>query len=349
MPGNKHNKYVAVVRFSALGDVAMTIPVLYSACACHQDVQFLMITKPRITELFVNPPDNLTVIGFDPVKRFGRIKRSFDEILAKYPIEALADLQNDSTTRIMRLLCRLHGSITTKKIDTDHRGERLLTRRHAKRMLPLVSRRARYREVFYRLGLPVESRFTNLYSQLPPPMIPENICRHKAQGQKWIGIAPFANFTGKIYPVEQMEVVVKCLCSYPDTQIFLFGQGESETRTLLQWSEAHANVTSLAGRYGFSTELALISQLDVMLSMDSANMHLAALVDTPVISVWGATHPYCGFRGWRQSESSTVQLAMTCRPCSIIGNRPCFRGDYYCLKGINPQTIVDKILSVINH
>ena len=90
-------------------------------------------------------------------------------------------------------------------------------------------------------------------------------------------------------------------------------------------------------------ELILMSHLDVMVSMDSANMHLASITGTKVVSVWGATHPYAGFMGWRQSEDNAVQLPLACRPCSIFGNKPCRRGDFACMTGIKPEMIFEKI------
>ena len=82
-----------------------------------------------------------------------------------------------------------------------------------------------------------------------------------------------------------------------------------------------------------------------MLTMDSANMHLASVSSVPVISVWGATHPYCGFKGWRQNDADIVQLPMTCRPCSVFGSKACHRGDYMCLTAIEPSMIADKVLA----
>ena len=95
------------------------------------------------------------------------------------------------------------------------------------------------------------------------------------------------------------------------------------------------------------TEQVLMSHLDVMLSMDSANMHLASLVHVPVVSVWGATHPYAGFMGWGQSVDRAVQLDMPCRPCSVFGQKPCWRGDYACLREIKPEWVIEKIEKVI--
>ena len=77
-----------------------------------------------------------------------------------------------------------------------------------------------------------------------------------------------------------------------------------------------------------------MSHLDVMLSMDSANMHLASLTGIPVVSVWGATHPMAGFLGYNQDPENVIQIDLECRPCSIYGNKPCQRGDYACLQNI---------------
>ena len=87
-----------------------------------------------------------------------------------------------------------------------------------------------------------------------------------------------------------------------------------------------------------------MSQLDVMYSMDSANMHLASLVNTQVVSFWGATHPYAGFMGWNQCLENVVQVdELTCRPCSIYGQKTCYRKDYACLNRITPKQIINRI------
>ncbi|MDE6715288.1 MAG: glycosyltransferase family 9 protein, partial [Muribaculaceae bacterium] len=163
-----------------------------------------------------------------------------------------------------------------------------------------------------------------------------------------IAIAPFAKHKGKIYPLEKMEQVVAVLSRRPDVKLFLFGAGDQEREVLGNWATKYPNTVSLAAkRYGFVKELSLLSNCDVMISMDSANMHLASLVALPVVSIWGATHPYCGFIGFGQDESNAVQLNMACRPCSVFGNKPCATHDYYCLNGIRPEMIisaVDRIL-----
>ena len=166
----------------------------------------------------------------------------------------------------------------------------------------------------------------------------------KPRGEKWIGIAPFAAHKGKIYPLEKMERVIELLLEHePNCRIFLFGGGAEERELLTQWESRHDRCTcALLG--SLYNELVLMSHLDTMVSMDSANMHLASLTGTRVVSVWGATHPFAGFMGWNQSPADAVQTTLPCRPCSIFGNKPCLHGDYPCLNSITPEEIVERVL-----
>ena len=166
----------------------------------------------------------------------------------------------------------------------------------------------------------------------------------KPRGEKWIGIAPFAAHKGKIYPLEKMERVIELLLERePNCRIFLFGGGAEERELLTQWESRHDRCTC-ALLDSLYNELVLMSHLDTMVSMDSANMHLASLTGTRVVSVWGATHPFAGFMGWNQSPADAVQTTLPCRPCSIFGNKPCLHGDYPCLNSITPEEIVERVL-----
>ena len=95
-------------------------------------------------------------------------------------------------------------------------------------------------------------------------------------------------------------------------------------------------------------ELVLMSHLNVMLTMDSANMHLASLVHVPTVSVWGATHPYAGFGGFQVKGSEVIQLPLECRPCSIYGKTPCYKGTFECMRKISPAVIADAVLKFYN-
>lgn len=337
---------VLIIRLSALGDVAMTIPVVYSVCRAYPDTTFVMLTQKVASQLFVRAPRNLQVVVADVKGRhkgFGGLYELAKEMRA-LSIDAVADLHDVLRSKYLRFIFRWWG-IRVAVIDKGRREKRRLTARHKCGGLhPLRSSFERYGEVFASLGFKFTPDFDSLYgeekgdeglySNLTPPKMP---------GEYWIGIAPFAKHEGKIYPLDRMEQVVAKLSAEPRVKLFLFGSGERERDILAVWQDRYPHVITLADkRHGFALELALMSHLDVMISMDSANMHLASLVAVPVVSVWGATHPYCGFLGWHQSADNVVERPFDCRPCSIFGNKPCRRKDYACLD-IAPGEVVERV------
>lgn len=342
---------VLIARFSALGDVAMTVPVVYSVCAAHPRTNFIIVTQAVASTLFVNKPKNLEVIGVDvKVKYHGArgLYRLYRDLMKQYDIDVYIDLQDVLRTWVLGAYFTL-GGVPVKRIDKGRRGKWALTRRFNKRMFPLISSRERYREVFYRSGFVFEETFKSLFGDKKPEQsVFAEITPAKREGERWIAIAPFAKYKGKIYPIHQMEKVLHEIALWENVKVFLLGGGDEERKVLRKWADKYANVVSVAEkRYGFPTELSLLSYCDVMLSMDSANMHLASLVCLPVVSVWGATHPYCGFMGWHQDMRDAVQLNMLCRPCSVIGNKPCRFKDFFCLSGIAPALIVSHVKDVL--
>lgn len=344
-------KRVLIARFSALGDVAMTIPVVYSACMENPETEFCMLTSKPLASLFVNAPANLRLLGIDKHKYDGPmgLYRLYREIKSDFNPDAFVDLHAVLRTHLLSIYFFFHG-VKVKQIDKGRKGKRALTRSRGKRLLPLINSRARYREVFHRIGFNINTLFKSLFNgkHADPSEFSDIISLPKCD-ETWIAIAPFAKHKGKIYPLEKMEIVVEKLSCKPKYRIFLLGSGKREEAVLQAWADGCANIQSLAGRhFGFRKELALLSNCDAMISMDSANMHMASLVNLPVVSVWGATHPYCGFMGWRQSEDNSVQLNLTCRPCSVFGNKPCRTGDYFCLNGISPELILSTLQRMLN-
>lgn len=344
---------VLLARFSAIGDVAMTVPVVYSACACYPRLHFVLLTRSSMTSIFACAPENLTVVGVDlkdPAYRgIPGMRRLAAEMRRRFNPSAFIDLHDVLRTRLLGFFLRLHG-VPCSRIDKARSKRRALTRPENKVMLPLPGSREAYARAFARAGLPLQERFEGLWggSGKAPAAAFAAITAPKPEGMRWVGIAPFAAHAGKIYPTELMEQVVAALSAHPHLQIFLLGGGAAEAEILDAWALKYPHVLSLAAqRHGFAAELALFNHLDCMLTMDSANMHLAAIAGTPTLSIWGATHPYCGFAGWRQSEADMIQLPVPCRPCSVFGDKPCRGHNLQCLRAIRPDSIVARVLQKI--
>lgn len=343
----KDKNTTIICRFSALGDVAMTIPVIYSAARQNPDINFVMLTKKPVADLFVNAPDNLTVEGVDLKKgtytgTFGMF-RLYRAMRRKYAFGRYIDLHSVTRSRCFGAYCRLNG-VKSARIDKGRAEKRAILTHKGGEIHYLQSAFQRYAHVFTKLGIPVGDNFSSLFPDGVDSNDYATITPRKKNGERWIGIAPFAAHNAKILPLDVTENVVTHLSSDASNRIFLFGGGDNEREILAAWASKYPNTLSVAERrYGFPAELALQSCLDVMLAMDSANMHLAAIAGTRVVSVWGATHPACGFGPWRQPASNSIGLDLDCRPCSIYGNRKCRHGDLRCLKRINADTIIKKI------
>ncbi len=334
-------KHVLVFRFSALGDVAMTVPVIKLLLQQHPDLQITFVSTSFVQPLF----EGIDRLQFYAVDLKGKHKgvrglySLYKELKRQYTFDAVADLHNVLRTKMLRFFFSF-DPIKIAFIDKGRSEKKELTRKENKKLHPLKTTFNRYADVFASLNLPVKLNVKDGVKKLEPN---SNLKEIKAQGFKIIGLAPFAKHREKMYPLNLMKEVVSQLSTQADIKIYLFGSG-AEAPILLEWQQAYSNTESFAGKMTLAEELEWIAQLDLMVSMDSANMHLASLFGVPVVSIWGATHPFAGFNGWGQTEDNIVQVDLYCRPCSVFGNRPCYRGDWACMNSIAPETIVKKII-----
>ena len=335
---------ILITRFSAVGDVAMTIPLLYSLCTTYPGHRFIFVSRERFGQFFVNKPQNLYFIGINPgeYKGLHGLFRLYRELSAHKP-DMVADLHDVLRTKILRTYFRLFGKAQVANIDKGRRKKRELTRAGNCNKQQLKSTFERYRDVFTQLGLPFTPKFSSLFKEGKGDIGEFSTIIPPKGDDHWIGIAPFARHRGKIYPLERMEEVVSILSGLGNTKLIFFGNGPEEEKTINGWCSRYPNTISFIGKSDFNGELRLISHLDAMLCMDSANMHIASLAGVPAISIWGATSPLAGFLGWQQHKEDCIEQPLECRPCSIFGNKPCRYGDYRCMD-IAPSRIAEKIL-----
>ena len=326
-----------------MSDVAMTVPVVYSLATQYPDLRITVLSSPYARAFFDSLAPNVGFMAADLKGEYHGMKglnALYRRLLAKN-FTAIADFHSVLRTGYLRMRFNL-DRYKVAHIDKHRAGRRDLVSRHI--MVQQPSAFQNYADVLAQLGYPVRLDFISLFPErggdlrLLPPEI-----GMKKTFQTWIGIAPFAQYRGKAYPVELMERVMQGLMHlHPSCRVFLFGGGGEENTLMQAWENLYGCCVNASGTIGsLRGELILMSHLDLMVSMDSAYMHLASLTDTPVVSVWGATHPYAGFTGWRQDDSGIVQENISCRPCSINGRKRCFFGDYHCLSDITPEMIID--------
>ena len=336
---------VLVIRLSAIGDVAMTVPVLRAFSLQYPQVKITVVSRPFFEPFFSNIP-NVDFFSIDLKDRhkgfFGLLKLFFD--LKKLNIDLVADLHNVLRSKVVRSLFKISG----KKVaatDKGRKDKRELTKLAVKTISPTKSMFQRHVETFEQLGFSIDLT----KAQLPEKVLlsEEIIAITGIKNQKWIGIAPFAQYESKVYPIDLMQEVIDGIAHNKENKIFLFGGGEKEIQLLNQLQNQNENVIVLAGKLKFKQEIEVISNLDLMLSMDSGNAHIAAMLGIKVITLWGATHPYAGFKPFNQPDdfcltSDRTQYSLL--PTSIYGNKK-VEGYEDVMRTILPEKIVFSIQS----
>lgn len=334
----KQPKHILVIRLSAMGDVAMTIPVLRAFTEQYPEIKLTVLTREFFTPFF-RDLKNVTIFPADLKGKhkgfFGLLELSKE--LRILGIDAVADLHNVLRSNILKIFLL---DLNIIQIDKGRAEKKALVK--GKVFEQLKTTHQRYRDVFEKLGFPLNNSEPNFPERAKLNSKIIQILGEPTRG--WIGIAPFAAYKSKTYPLKLMEEVIKELSiTY---QILLFG-GKAEADYLCALE--NENVSSIAGKLSLDEELDVISNLEVMVSMDSGNAHMAAMLGIKVLTLWGVTHPYAGFFPFHQDATNALLADRTKFPkipTSIYGNN--FPEGYEtCMETINPQAVIEKIEHII--
>lgn len=336
------------MRLSAMGDVAMTVPVLRAFVKQYPTVKLTVISRPFFKPFFDGIP-NLEFFAFDEKERhkgFPGLFRLFKDV-QQLKIDAFADLHNVLRSKVVSLLFALSGK-KRATVDKGREGKKELTRTENKIFKQLPTMFERHAKVFEQLGFPIN---------LSNPNFPEKAVLSADileiignQNSKLIGIAPFAQYDSKVYPLDLMKEVIEKLAENPANKILLFGGGKKEIEILDSLAQPFENVINMAGKIKFQQELQLISNLDVMLSMDSGNAHIATMLGVKVVTLWGATHPYAGFLPFNQSLENALtsdRNQYPKLPTSVYGNK-IVEGYEDAMRTILPQHVFDKVVEQLS-
>jgi ADP-heptose:LPS heptosyltransferase len=342
---------ILVLRFSAMGDVALIVPVIRSLVAAHQDVEVTIVTRPKFATLF-NDIERVKVFPADVDHTYNGIfgmRELFRALIRKASYDVVIDLHDHLRTKILRTFFKLFFTDVVV-FNKGRKEKKAFTHKTHKIIRPLPHTVDRYRDAFAKAGF--------AFDLLPPPHFRLNESVEQAaaewlkgkalvKNEKWIGIAPFAMHATKIWPLENYGAVMENILAKTPAKFFMFGGGDKEIKYFesLERKYPHACVIT-AGQLKIRQEIALMKHLDIMICVDSSNMHLAALAGVPVFSIWGGTHPELGFSPVG-TDAGIIQISrdeLPCRPCSVYGRESCYVGGFPCLTRITPEMISKEVL-----
>ena len=324
-----------------MGDVAMTIPVLRALTEHYPEIKITVLTRDFFKPFFKDLR-HVTVYAAD-------VKGEHKGLLGLYKLskelkglqfDAVADLHNVLRSKFLNLF---FSGKKVAQLDKGRSEKKALTT--GRQFQQLKTTHQRYAAVFEALGYGIDLGHPTFPK---PSQLSEKLKVYISnKGFKTIAIAPFAAYQSKMYPLTQMEDVISTLSK--EYNIILFGGGHKEIEILNQFETIYKNVASVAGKLTLEDELDLISNADLMLSMDSGNAHIAAMLGIKVITIWGVTHPFAGFAPFNQPSDYALladRETFPLLPTSVYGNK--YPEGYENVAGsIKSKEIVSKVKSVI--
>lgn len=302
-----------------MGDVALCAPVIEAILEQHPNVEITFLTRPFFKPLFKS--NSRLTFHFSDFKKdhkgFFGLRKLYKELKVEQ-YDAVIDLHDVLRTQVIRRFFSLSFKPTACYVIDKGRSEKEAIVSKIKLLTPLKHTTERYLDVFRSAGLDAS---LNKKFSLEPKVNLDNVELAAFNEQNFIVIAPFAAHSSKEWGQKKWFAFLELFysSSYSDTTSIVFlGGGSKEKNILDNWVAHFPNAKNITGLFSIEEELFILSKAKAVIAMDSGNMHLASIVDVPVISIWGPTHPYLGFAPL-YNESLMIQANLHCRPCSVYG------------------------------
>jgi lipopolysaccharide heptosyltransferase II len=339
---------ILVVRFSAIGDILLTTPLLRAIRTRHPGARIAYLTKEQYAPLVSDNPN-------------------VNEVLAIKEEEGLRTIA--ATIRMVRYshLLDLHGSLRTLGLRTIARGPwSTFSKRRLERQVLITTKRD-----IYPTDTPVAERYFEAAANLDVEIDggpPEFFLSAKAEervaelltrlgvgeARALVALAPGAAHATKCWPSEGWIRLGRRLAGTGAEVVVLGGPDDAELAEAVVSgirgrlaSDEERRVISVAGMLGLQGTGAVIKRAAALVSNDTGVMHMATSLDTPLVALFGPTVRQFGFYPYRANRSAVIELPLECRPCSAHGGPSCPLGHHRCMRAIAPENVFEALCSVL--
>ena len=325
---------ILLVRFSSIGDVLLTTPLLRALRRRHPGARLVFVTKRAMAPLVADNPHLSDVVTLEPSEP---VRHLAARLAALGPTHGL-DLHGSLRSRALRLLvrCRWAGYRKRKLARAALIATKLdIYGRH----VPVPERyfaAARHLDVQpdgdppeFALGAPARAR------------VAQWLAARGAADAPLVALAPGAAHATKRWPLAHWEQLAARLRATGMTAVVL---GGPDDRGL--GGELAGQAVTAAGEFSLQETGALLARARVLVSNDTGVMHMATGVGTPVVALFGPTVEQFGFFPY-SARATVLQRALDCRPCSAMGSARCPMGHHRCLVDISPADVMTAVAPVI--
>ncbi len=342
-------KTLVVYRFSSMGDVALMLPVLQNVLRNNHDTTIYLVSRKQYFPIFQGI-ERLCLFEADLVGRHKGLLglfRLYSDIMKILSPVAVIDLHQVIRSRILNFLFRLNRIQVLSYDKGRKEKKKALRTKIVETLLPHTTER--YLLPFSKLGLRIENESFRTIQFSDEDVKKANSFKQKHQLKELkIALAPFAGHPQKIWGINKVRDLINLINQHIDVSILLSGGGKQEEKILNELSNEFPNCIVLANQLEMGAEFAVLSDVKLGITMDSSNLHLFCLLKIPTLSIWGPTDPRLGFAPLNQPENFQIYYngdQLSCRPCSVYGNKACIHDSLKCMEYISPEQVLNQILS----
>ncbi len=333
------SSHILIIRLSAFGDVAMTVPAISVLRDNHPRVKITILTTEFFSTLYNQIP-NINFLFFKPKHKsiYGlfRLSRQINQIKPDHII----DLHDVLRTKILRIFLAFKFN-RILVIDKGRKEKKSLINGSIFRRLKPMHQR--YADIFSLKKMSINLQLFNIYSKINI----DNKIHEFDLNKRLIGIAPFAGHNCKEYSLANILKLIELIG--PSYQILIFGAPGAEEKKIKKISQEKTYIYTISSNYSLSEQMAVISNLDVMISMDSANGHVASLFGVNVITIWGATHPFTGYSPFNQPHKNSIipdSKRFPKVPVTVYGSK-CPKDYENAINSIRPEIIFKRVKEIL--
>ena len=329
---------ILIIRFSSLGDVLLTTPVVRSIRKNYPSAEIHFLTKKQYAPIIKNNPNINKIIEYDSKnKKFINLIK----IISKKQYDLIIDLHSKLDSFWIKLLS---GSCKKVTYNKKHFYRWQLTHKSlSKNLAPIKSTVSLYASVLDKLGIELDGEKLDIF--LPKNQnriysvfnIPNSAFR--------ISISPGAKHFTKQYPVRYYSQLIDIMIEKLDVQVILLGDKFEKNLTTKISGNCKNKIFDLAGKIGIMGMAVIIKNSDLFISGDCGPMHIAAALNKPQIAIFGSTHPKLGFAP-TNPNAVIIQKDLPCRPCSLHGREKCPEGHFKCMNDIKPEEVFEKVKKI---
>lgn len=323
-------KKILLIRFSSIGDIVLTTPVV--RCLRHQypDAQLHVLTKSSYRSIYASNPY---------VDKVFELSSNMNEVVKKLREEHydfVVDLHKN--WRSWRVRMALHRpSSSFPKLDF----QKFLYTKLKIGKLPPVHIADRYFKAVEKLGVHNDGQGLDFFFNEGDEMHYEDLPEAFRDG--FVAVVIGGQHTTKILPVDKVIEVCEAL-DYP---VILVGGPEDAARGDRIKAKVGSYVGNTCGRLTLGQSASLLKLADAVLTNDTGMMHIAAALRKPIVSVWGNTVPEFGMYPYLpqgMKPSAIIENKnLKCRPCDKLGYAKCPKGHFNCMNSLDSKEIAEKI------